>query len=194
MISAFLALHHWSASELPGAHDQGAIQKAALLQVRNERSQRDVSLPSILAMIGVALAVAVPVTVVEMDEPHPALHHPPRQQTDAAKFCRRFIIQSVHLANGFRFFGEIDQFGACHLHPKGQLVIADPGGKTRVIRAFGQVPLVPGLQLVEDDALARSLETLGRRQIFKRCSFSGNDCGLEDRGQKSGANNGLAVS
>ena len=75
-------LAHRGAAELPAPDHERAVEQPAPLQVLHQRGARPVHLlADLLQRLGQVQgpAVVVPGGVVELDEPHPALHQAPRQ-------------------------------------------------------------------------------------------------------------------
>lgn len=64
---------------------------------------------------------------VEFDKPYSALHQASSHQAIGAEFGRNFVVHAVQLFGRFRFFRQVDRFGACRLHPEGELLRVDAG-------------------------------------------------------------------
>ena len=81
--------HHRRAPKLTAPHDERAVKHPALLQISDEGCRGLVSRAAVLLQVAAHIAVGVPTFVVDIDEPHAALHHPPCEQTGPRE--RRFV-------------------------------------------------------------------------------------------------------
>ncbi len=78
-------------------------------------------------MVAVQVAVGVPAFVIDVDEPHAPLDHPPCQQAGPRE--RRLVgIGSVHFERGAALAAEVHQLGSRGLQPVGHFVRRDPRG------------------------------------------------------------------
>src|SRR5580698_1726975 len=75
------ALYHRCAPEFPAPDHQSIIQHPSLFQVFNERSRSLIGFVAIDLNVLCEIAVLIPSLVINLNEPNPALHHAPRQQS-----------------------------------------------------------------------------------------------------------------
>ena len=125
MVAARLAgiphFAHRRAPELPAPHHQRVLQQPALLQIFDQRRRRLIDLARHLFQRLPQIGMVIPVRVIKLHEPHPALHQPPGQQT-VIRVAGLARLRPVHLQRLFRFFAEIDQFRSARLHPVSHLI------------------------------------------------------------------------
>ena len=74
-------LDHWSAAELSTPDDQSVIEKAALLEIRQQGGAGLIRFLTLVANAILDLAVMVPTGVIDLNEPHSTFGQPPRKET-----------------------------------------------------------------------------------------------------------------
>ena len=95
--------------------------------------------------------MGVPAFVVDVDEPHAALDHPPRQQAGPRE--RRLVrVGAVHLQRVLALAVQVHQLGGRRLQAEGHLVGGDARGDLR-IAVPGQAPVIERADQVERVAL-----------------------------------------
>ena len=92
--------------------------------------------------------VGVPVVVVDLDEPHAPLDHPPRQQGRVGKGSGLFRLFAVERVGRGGLVGDGGQLGNARLHAERQLVLLDPGVRLGVAHEL-IIHLVQGPQPVQ---------------------------------------------
>ena len=110
------------AAEFAAPDHQGIFEKAALLQVLDQRRGRLVGDAAVPLQLAVEVGVVVPARVGQHDETHAALHHTARQQAIGGELPLRFVVDAVHFQRFGRLLREIEQLRRRHLHPERQLV------------------------------------------------------------------------
>src|SRR5262245_50768417 len=75
VVSSLFPLHHRGTAELTSRNDQRAVQQSSLLKITQQSRDRQIAPFRGLAVILIALDMAVPVAVVQMNKAHAALHH-----------------------------------------------------------------------------------------------------------------------
>ena len=136
----------------PPQIDQRVVEHPALLQVLDQGRGALVDLPAVPATCSLIAAVVVPVAVVELDEPDPALGQPAGQQAIGRERAVA-ALGAVEVEHVPRLAREVHQLGDAGLHPEGGLVAADPGGDLGVGRLL-LLELVEPLDGVDHVALA----------------------------------------
>src|SRR5262245_40228000 len=125
-----LAVH--SPAELPAPDNQCVLQEAALLEVGDEGRTRPVGVPALpLDLLG-QVGVLVPATVVELDEPYPALGQSPGEQAVGRERPRLPGVLSVQLERGRRLLRHVRERRHARLDPERHLVLRGPSGNLRV--------------------------------------------------------------
>ena len=92
-------------------------------------------------------AVGVPAPVEKLHEPDAALDEATGQEAVVGEGGRAWF-GAVGLPRPLRLAGEVSQFGDCHLHAEGQLVLRDTGGDLGIIDRI-VVALVHPLEEIE---------------------------------------------
>ena len=173
--------------------DQRGIQEPTRFQVQEQASNRFVHGGRPLTMVLLDVRVSVPgiipriTAAEELHEAHSLFHQSPSEQTIAPKMFADRIVHAIELSGGFRFFGEIHDFGRLALHPEGQFVGRDAGGKFRLSGVLLGVKLIQGLDEVKTAALMFGLDIFRRGQVHDRISVIAEGCSLIDTRQEPGA-------
>ena len=129
-----------------------------------------------------------------MDKANAALDHPARQQAHPSEVGGPLGVQAVQPVDVLGLLAQVDQFGTGHLHAECQFVVLDPSRQAAVVRAVGQVPLVPLLQLAQDGLLVFLSDQAGRLQILQGRSLGGKHGALVDGRQEARSDHRLAVA
>ena len=134
--------------ELPAPNHQRIVQHPPLLQIPHQRRRRLVRLPAPRRHTLNEPPVVVPIPVVELNKPHPALRQPPRHQTVIAKRARLPRIRPVQVKRALRLFTQICQLRHGSLHLVSHLILRNPRRNLRIARLF-KVLLVQLRQRIE---------------------------------------------
>ena len=104
--------------------------------------------------------------MLDLDKPHPPLHHPPGREQLHGEVAAVGQIEAVEPLCFLRLLRKIDQIGHARLHPEGEFVGGDPGGGGRV-SLRGSEPVEP-LNQPKALALCRAGERTLRRAKIER--------------------------
>ena len=126
---------HGCAPEFTAPDHQRVVKQAAGFQVFHQGRLPLVHVAADLLKIALQIltrpAVAVPVGVVKLHEPHAAFDEPAREKTVSRK--RRLArFDAIQFKGRLAFSGEIDQLRRTRLHAAGHFVSRDPGVDSRV--------------------------------------------------------------
>jgi hypothetical protein len=106
--------------------------------------------------------VLIPTAMEELNEPHAALGHAPREQTVRRKRTGLLHVGTIQRQRGFALLREIGQLGHRRLHAVGHLILRHARGDLRVAK-LALVLLVQLRQVIEEAAAALRREALGVR-------------------------------
>ena len=125
------------------------------------------------AAVGLEVArdvgVGVPAFVIDVDEPHAALDHPPRQQAGPGE--RGFVrIGAVHRQGRLALALQVHQLGGGGLQPEGHLVGGDAGGDLGVADGL-EPPAVQRADQVERVALEPGVDAGRARDVEDRVAL-----------------------
>ena len=116
------------AAELATPNDKCLVQQTALFEVGEQHSAGSIGLTAHGGQALAEIAVMIPVTVAQMDEPHTSFDQPPSQKAIARE--RRLCgINSVSSQRRRRLVLEADRFGCRLAYPPGQLVRGIASGR-----------------------------------------------------------------
>ena len=85
--------------------------------------------PTVIAhdvLVPIPALLILHATAVDLNETHPALHHPPRRQTLLGKMTAVFFVHAIERLDGLRFILDGKCLGSRCLHSVGQLKTLDP--------------------------------------------------------------------
>ena len=94
-------------------------------EVGQQAGDRPVDGPGVPGVVGLEVAVLVPVAVAQLDEPDARLDEPPGQQALAAEVGGLVVVDPVEGLGRVRLPGQVHHLGQRPLHPEGQLVRLD---------------------------------------------------------------------
>jgi len=141
-------------AEFTAPDDERLVQKAAALQISEQRGDRPVDFGSVdgqilfLALVSVPVFLLMAAAGIELHEPHAPLDQPPRDQALSAKpggAVRQFVvrrprlIQAVHFKRLGRFGRQIEGLGRGRLKLKGKLIRGDPGRQLGIAGPRGKM-------------------------------------------------------
>ena len=161
MVAAVVAasLDHRRAAELAAPDHERVLQHSALLQVLDQRRARLVGLLAVVLDVAHQAVVLVPRFVEDLDEPHPALQQPPRQQAGVGE--RRLArLGTVQFEDVLGLVADVHHARCALLHAEGHLVRADPRGDLG-IADFLEPHAVERLNRVERVALELARRSRG---------------------------------
>ena len=160
VVVASAALCHRSASELAAPDDQCVVKQPAALEVVDEGGGALIDEFGGDCHAFFQIAVVIPAAVIELNETNAALGEATRHQAVAGEAaiagCAAVFGDDARI-----FFGEIGEFGDCHLHAEGELILGDAVGNTGVIDDFGVI-LVELVDGFDEFGLARRGDAVGR--------------------------------
>ena len=102
-----------------------SFKQPAVLQVGEQAGDRLVDGAGVPGVVGLQVAVLVPVAVAELDEPDARLDEPPRQQALAAEVGGVLVVDPVERLGRVRLLRQVHHVGKRPLHPERQLVRLD---------------------------------------------------------------------
>src|SRR5205823_15020634 len=132
MIAAVIVLFNFAlaidrAPEFAAPNHQCVVQQTALLEVFDQGSAGLVGVFALFFDAFRQIAVLIPATMVELDEPHAALGHAAREQTVVGEGAGLLHVRAIHFEHSFRFPGNIGEFRHGGLHPVSHFVLRDAG-------------------------------------------------------------------
>ena len=131
VIAAFAyALRGRLAAKLSGANDEGAIEQAPRLQIRQQRSGSGIENGPPIAVIAHEILMAIPVRshflrrgvfrpAIDLHESRAALDEPTREDALAPKGADVFVFEVVELFRGLRLAPQIGGLGSAELQTRG---------------------------------------------------------------------------
>ena len=177
-------LRNGQAAELSAPKDQGAVEKAALLQVPQQGGDGLVRAAASGPQVRRKRCVVVPdlAVDVELDEADSALDKPPGDQASPAVRIGRLLANSVHLLSCQGLLRKVHGIACRQLHARRQLV----AGNSRVeVGLAGPLELVDPVQPSQEVPLElgdlRRPLRLGL-QVEKRRAGGAKSCSLKHRG------------
>ncbi len=189
-------LVHRRAAELAAPDHDRLVEQALALQVLDQGCNRPVDLLALLGevvddVVPLAGAVAVPAPVEELDIAHAPLDKPAGEQAVVRKRGRARL-GAIHLEDALGFLADVHHVGHRHLHPEGQLVLADPGQGLGVAELL-QLVLVELAERIECAAAISAIHSFRIAHIQDRVADRPALDALVDAGQEARAPEGLAA-
>ena len=184
--------------ELRGPHHDRVVQQAALLEVADQRRrpvghprrQRAVVAFDVFVGVPVAPREAIVVAAPHLHEAHPALEEAPRGEAlegevpsllggvDLRRPHGRHAVETIQREHVVGLVGQRQRLGGGQLHPRRQLVGADPGLEPGIAGARGEVAAVePGQCRARGGVGLRGDERGGGAEVGDRRGAPGRDDG-----------------
>jgi hypothetical protein len=142
------ALRVDGATELTAPDDEGVVEHAAVLEVRDEAVDWLVDIAALEGHAASEVAVMVPVVVVDLNEADTAFREAAGHEDRARKGAGLLGFLAVELPCEFAFLREIGEVRDTALHPEGHFVLADAGVGFRVADG-AVVDFVEGLEAIQ---------------------------------------------
>src|SRR6266478_1911485 len=127
VIAALAVLSGGSSAKFAGPNNEGLVQQAAALQVREQSGDGLIRLAAMKRVVLMDVGVGVPIFVVmtsagiDFDEAHAAFDQAPSQETAPAEFFRQGIVHAIKLLGFGRFLSQVHGFRSAGLHAESQL-------------------------------------------------------------------------
>ena len=138
-----------------------------------------------------ARAVAVPAPVEELDVPHAALDQAASQKAVVGE-RRGPGFRAILLQDRFGLLADIHDVGNGHLHPEGQLVLADPRQSLGIAK-LGKLIFVELPERIESAPPIGPVHSFGIADVEDRIADGPALHPLVNAGQKAGAPEGFAA-
>ena len=146
-------------SEFAAPDDERFVEHSTLFEILNQRSDRLIGTPTVVAVIGVDIFVGIPVVVIvctsriELHKPYAPLNQSTGEQALATKILRLRMIEAVERVGVGCLLRQVHGLWRMLLHLVGKFVAIDPRSEVTIFNATALMLLIVCFELIEQPSL-----------------------------------------